>query len=116
MGSGMHASVIAFTLSWLQIRVTLPTVPVVTPDLASPGVLQLRLLERRLEGDLARMDARVDELLFASTAPSAADVTEMDVLCAAIGEVRELLDEARSEAARETIARRAKRAQPRRWL
>jgi hypothetical protein len=86
-----------------------------TPDLASPGVLQLRLLARRLDADLERMDKRVDELLLSEGPPSDEDVSEMDVLCAAIGEVRELLDEARSEAARETIARRAKRAQPRRW-
>ena len=87
-----------------------------TPDLASPGVLQLRLLARRLDADLERMDQRVDELLLSEGPPTDADVSEMDVLCAAIGEVRELVDEARSEAARETIARRAKRAQPRRWV
>lgn len=90
--------------------------PVVTPDLVSPGVLQLRLLARRLDGDLERMDARVDELLMSDGAPTAGDVAEMDVLCAAIGEVRELLDEARSEAARATMARRARRTQPRRWV
>jgi hypothetical protein len=98
------------------MRVRLPIVPVVTPDLVSPGVLQLRLLARRLDGDLARMDARVDALLVNEGPPTDADVAEMDVLCAAIGEVRELLDEARSEAARETIARRARRAKPRRWV
>lgn len=87
-----------------------------TPDLASPGVLQLRLLARRLDADLERMDARVDELLLSEGPPTDADVAEMDVLCAAIGEVRELLDEARSEAARETIARRARRNKPRRWV
>ena len=87
-----------------------------TPDLASPGVLQLRLLARRLDADLERMDKRVDELLLSDGPPSDADVSEMDVLCAAIGEVRELLDEARAEAARETIARRTRREQPRRWV
>ena len=99
----------------LKFGVRLPTVPVMTPDLVSPGVLQLRLLARRLDGDLERMDARVDELLLCASAPTDRDVAEMDVLCAAISEVRELLDEARSEAARETIARRARRTQPRRW-
>lgn len=78
-------------------------------------MLQLRLLARRLDADLERMDKRVDELLLSEGPPSDEDVSEMDVLCAAIGEVRELLDEARAEAARETIARRAKRSQPRRW-
>ena len=98
------------------MRVRLPIVPVVNPDLVSPGVLELRLLARRLEGDLARLDARVDEMLLCRRAPSDADVAEMDVLCAAIGEISELLDEARTEAARETMARRARRARPRRWV
>jgi len=91
-------------------------VPVVTPDLASPGVLALRLLSRRLDDDLARLDARVDELLAAPGPPSNADIGEIDVLCAAIAEVRELQDEARAEAARAVIARRARRARPRRWV
>ena len=106
----------AFTLSRLQIRVTQPIVPVVTPDLATVGVLELRLLERRLEADVARMDARVDELLLSTSAPSDADVAEMDVLCAAIGEVGELLAEARGDAARALLERRARRTRPRRWV
>lgn len=89
--------------------------PVVNPDLVNPGVLELRLLARRLEADLARLDARVDEMLVRRQAPSDADVAEMDVLCAAIGEVRELLDEARADAVRETLIRRARRAKTRRW-
>jgi hypothetical protein len=112
----MSGSVTARTLSRLQIRVRLPTVRIVTPDLVSPGVLQLRLLEKRLEPQLARMDARVDELLMSRRAPSDAEVGELDVLLASIAEVRELLEEARAEAARETLARRARRARPRRWV
>jgi low affinity Fe/Cu permease len=88
----------------------------VTPDLATPGVLQLRLLEKRLGADIARMDARVDELLLSSKAPTDDEITEVDVLCASIAEIRELLEEARCEAARETLARRARRARPRRWV
>ncbi len=108
MTGGTHAR--------LQIRVRLPIVAVVTPDLVSPGVLKLRLLARRLDDDLARMDARVDALLDIDGVPTDAQVAEMDVLCAAIGEVRELVDEARAEAARETMARRARRTRPRRWV
>ena len=87
-----------------------------TPDLETPGVLQLRLLERRLGADIARMDARVDELLLCARRPTEDEIVEVDVLCAAIGEIRELLEEARADAARETLARRARRARPRRWL
>jgi hypothetical protein len=112
----MSSSVTRATLARLQIRVPRPIVPVVTPDLANPGVLALRQLERKLEIQLARMDARVDRLLMRPTAPSDADVTEIDVLCASIAEVRELLHEARAEATRETMARRARRARPRRWV
>lgn len=89
--------------------------PVVTPDLASPGVHPLRLLERRLEPHVARMDRRVDALLFSAAPPTRAQVAEIDILCAAIAEVRELLDVARDEVAREAMARRARRARPRRW-
>jgi hypothetical protein len=79
-------------------------------------VLQLRLLERKLGADIARMDVRVDELLLSSKAPTDDEILEVDVLCAAIGEIRELLEEARADAVRETLARRARRAQPRRWV
>ena len=78
-------------------------------------MLQLRLLERKLVPQLARMDRRVDTLLFSASEPTRAQVAEIDILCAAIAEVRELLDEARHDAARETMARRARRARPRRW-
>jgi hypothetical protein len=62
-----------------------------TPDLANVDAAQLRALEHRLEAHLDRMDARVDHLLFRHEPPSEAEVTEIDVLCAAINEVRELL-------------------------
>jgi len=52
----------------------------VTPDLVS---------------HVARMDRRVDRLLFSAQTPTAEQVAEIDILCAAIAEVRELLDEPR---------------------
>lgn len=80
-----------------------------------PGLFQLRVLDRRLRGRIADLDARVDELLSLDGPPSDTHVAEVDVLCAAIAEVRELLDEARREAAREVEHRRIRRASPRRW-
>jgi hypothetical protein len=63
----------------------------VTPDVATSAAL----LERRLAVHVARMDARVDQLLFRHAAPNDDEVTEIDVLCAAIAEVGELLRETR---------------------
>ena len=79
-------------------------------------MLQLRLLERRLSAQLDRMDARVDDLLLRAGTPTEDEITEVDLLGASIAEVRELLEEARHEAARETLVRRARRARPRRWV
>jgi hypothetical protein len=104
------------TQARLQIWVRRPTVPVVTPDLASPSLLQLRLLSRRLDADLARMDARVNVLLRRPGPPSDADVAAIDVLCAAIAEVRELQLEARADAAGAVAARRERRTRPKRWV
>lgn len=80
-----------------------------------PGLFELRLLERRLRDRIAALDARVDELLSLGGPPSDTQVAEVDVLCAAIAEARELLDEARREAAREVQHRRSRRTRPRRW-
>ena len=80
-----------------------------------PGLYELRVLDRSLRGRLAELDARVDELLALDARPTDAQVGAVDVLCAAIAEVRELLDEARHEAAAVTLHQRARRATPRRW-
>lgn len=59
-----------------------------------PGHRELRDLERRLRRRIAGFDARVDALLVRDAPPSARDVADIDVLCAAIDEARGLLDEA----------------------
>jgi hypothetical protein len=82
---------------------------------ARPGIAQLRRLERSLRRRIASLDARVDELLDPEGPPTDLQVAEVDVLCAAIAEARELLEEARHESARHAQARRARRRRPRRW-
>jgi hypothetical protein len=93
---------------------------VITPsDLLAPGprpaLFDLRLLERRLLHRIAELDARVDVLLALPGPPTDEQIAAVDVLCASIGEVHELLEEARSEAAVELQHRRTRRAAPRRW-
>ena len=85
-----------------------------TPALL-PGLVELRVLERRLDDRLAGLDARVDMLLAEPGPYSDADVTHVDVLCAAIAEVSELRDAARRDVLREHTARRAQRSGVRRW-
>ena len=80
-----------------------------------PGLYELRVLERSLRARIAGLDARVDDLLAIDGPPTDAEVGEVDVLCAAIAEARELLDEARAEAAAVTQHQRLRRATPRRW-
>ena len=80
-----------------------------------PGLYQLRVLERGLRRRIAELDARVDALLALDEPPTDDQVAEVDVLCAAIAELRELLDEARVEAARDVQRRRARRTRRRRW-
>ena len=80
-----------------------------------PGVVELRVIERRLDERLAGLDARVDMLLAEPGPYTDADVVEVDVLCAAIAEVSELRDAARRDAFRERTARTARRAGVRRW-
>lgn len=81
----------------------------------APGLYELRVLERRLRGRIATLDARVDELLMVPDLPSAEQIAAVDVLCAAIAETRELLDEVRRETRHELQAAHARRARPRRW-
>ncbi len=74
-------------------------------DLDSPaashgqGRYRLRVLERRLRQRVAVLDRRVDDLLHAPGIPTMDDVARVDILCASIGELQELMDEARREAA-----------------
>ena len=81
-----------------------------------PGLFQLRVLERGLRTRIADLDARVDRLLAIEGPPTNAQVGEVDVLCAAIAELQELLDEARTEAAHHVDRRHARRSRRRRWL
>jgi hypothetical protein len=80
-----------------------------------PGLYQLRVLERSLRARIDDLDARVDALLALDGPPTTRRVADVDVLCAAIAETRELLDEARREAARHVARRRERRLRPRRW-
>jgi hypothetical protein len=82
---------------------------------AGPGAAELRALDRELRRRLAMLDARVDRLLQIEGAPSDEQVAEVDVLCAAITEAQELLEEARAAAHERIRSRRARRARPRRW-
>ena len=80
-----------------------------------PGLYELRVLERELRARIAELDARVDVLLVLDGPPTDAQVGEVDVLCAAIAEAVELLDEVRAEAAAVVHHQRLRRAAPRRW-
>jgi hypothetical protein len=80
-----------------------------------PGLFQLRVLERELRGRVAELDDRVDGLLDFVGIPTEEHVAEVDVLCAAITEQQELLDEVRAEAARHLERSHERRSHPRRW-
>lgn len=80
-----------------------------------PGILELRVLELRLDDRLAGLDARLDMLLAQPGPYTDEEVTAVDVLCAAAGEVAELRDAARRDAFRERAARNARRTGVRRW-
>ncbi|HEX8207231.1 MAG TPA: hypothetical protein VF587_14315 [Solirubrobacteraceae bacterium] len=80
-----------------------------------PGVIALRVIERRLGDRLAELDARVDMLLGDPGPYTDDDITSVDILCAAIAEVSELREAARHDVLRERAARRARRSGVRRW-
>jgi hypothetical protein len=80
-----------------------------------PGLYQLRVLERQLRARIAVLDRRVDGLLDFTGLPTDGQVAEVDVLCAAIAEQQELLEEARREATRHVERRRRRREPRRRW-
>src|SRR3712207_905207 len=80
-----------------------------------PGVVELRVLERRLDDRLAELDARVDVLLAEPAPYTDHEISAVDVLCASIAEVAELRDAARRDLVRECTARRARRSGVRRW-
>ena len=87
----------------------------VSPWAPRPGLYQLRVLERELRRRLAGLDERVDLLLQFEGIPSARQVADVDVLCAAIAETQELLDEVKREADGHVEGRRRRRNSPRRW-
>ncbi len=80
-----------------------------------PGLVELRVIDARLTKRLAELDARVDAALSSLGSRGEDDVTAVDVLCAAIGEVSELRDAARRDVSRERAARDARRSGVRRW-
>jgi hypothetical protein len=80
-----------------------------------PGLFQLRVLERELRGRIAMLDRRVDGLLDFVGLPSDAHVAEVDVLCASIAELQELLGEVRADAARHLERSHERRISKRRW-
>ena len=80
-----------------------------------PGVVELRLLERRLDARLSELDARVEGLLNAPSPYTDDEIARVDVLCAAIAELTELRDAARTDVLRDRAERQARRTGIRRW-
>ena len=80
-----------------------------------PSLYQLRVLERELRGRIAGLDERVDGLLDFVGLPTDEQVAAVDVLCASIAELQELLTEVRSEAAHHLERSHERRTRPRRW-
>lgn len=89
-------------------------------DLTSPGpppsLYELRVLERTSRQRLADLDARVDAILVFDGPPTHEQIAAVDVLCAAIGEAAELLEELRRETALHSERHRSRRERPRRWV
>ena len=81
-----------------------------------PPLFDLRVLERHLEDRLADMDAHVDRLLDLGGPSFLEAAAELDVLCAAIEEAQELLDETRDEMSRVLDRRAERRRTRRRWF
>ena len=79
-----------------------------------PALFDVRVLERELADRIAVLDRRVDVLLDFKGIPTVEQVGEVDILCAAIADQEELLEEARREASRHE-ERRRRRERPRRW-
>jgi hypothetical protein len=93
---------------------------VVTPETLDsparrPGLVALRVIERRLSDRLAELDARVDALLYEPGPYTDDEVAAVDVLCAAIAEVSELREAARQDVLRARSSRKARRSGVRRW-
>lgn len=82
---------------------------------ARPGLFDLLVLQRTLQDRIALLDERVEEKLDFIGSPTDPQVAEVDVLCAAIAEAQELLDQARREANRHVERSHQRRTQPRRW-
>lgn len=81
----------------------------------APALVDLRRLERLLEHRIARLDLRVDRLLDLGGPPFREAAAEIDVLCAAMEEAVELLDETRAEIALAVERHQARRSGRRRW-
>ena len=71
------------------------------------GHYELRVIERSLRERLRDLEARVDAVLAHPGPPSFEQVGAVDVLCAAIAELREMLDETRREGRRDDPRRGA---------
>ena len=80
-----------------------------------PSLVELRVLERRLDARLAELDARVETLLHSPAPYTDDEISHVDVLCAAIAELAELQAAARADVIREHAARKARRSGVRRW-
>jgi hypothetical protein len=80
-----------------------------------PALYDVRVLERELTARIKVLDRKVDALLDFKGIPTVEQVGEVDILCAAIAEQEELLEEARREASRHVERHRSRRERPRRW-
>ncbi len=89
------------------------------PVLSGLSLVELTVLEQRLRVRLTDLDHRVQHHLAPAGAAGPADVSGVDVLCAAILEARELLGAVHRAQVGERerlAARRARRGDPRRWV
>ena len=82
----------------------------------TPPLFDLRVLERGLVSRLDELDARVDRLLDLGGPSFLEAAAQIDVLCAAIEEAQELLDETRDEMSRVLGRREQRRRGVRRWV
>jgi hypothetical protein len=80
------------------------------------GLFELAVLERRLQERLDALDARVQRHLSFAGGFTDDQVAGIDVLCAAIGEARELHAAVRRERHAERARRRDRRDATRRWV